>query len=90
MEDPGNYKSVSLTLTPGKVVEQIVLEALSKHMKDKVIGSSQHGFRKRKSCQKDLKAFYGEMTSSVDEGILLILNLARLSAMSPIILSLRN
>jgi len=34
---------------------------------------------------QNLKAFYGEMTSSVDEGILLVLNLARLLAMSPII-----
>lgn len=87
MKDPGNYKPVSLTLTPGKVVEQILLEAFSKHMKDKLTGSSQRGFMKGKSCHKNLKAFYGEITSSVNEGILLILNLARLSATSPIILS---
>lgn len=35
-KDPGNYKPVSLTLTPGKVVEKTILKALSKHMMDKV------------------------------------------------------
>ncbi|GAB0208125.1 mitochondrial enolase superfamily member 1 [Grus japonensis] len=48
-EDPGNYKPVSLTSIPGKVMEQLILDVISKHVEEKkVIGSGQHGFTKGK------------------------------------------
>ncbi|KFV76362.1 RNA-directed DNA polymerase from mobile element jockey, partial [Struthio camelus australis] len=36
-EEPGNYRPVSLTSIPGKVMEQLVLDTIYRHMKDKKV-----------------------------------------------------
>ncbi|PKU38655.1 rna-directed dna polymerase from mobile element jockey-like [Limosa lapponica baueri] len=46
-EDPGNYRPLSLIWITGKAIEQLILETISRHTKDKkVIRNNQHGFNK--------------------------------------------
>ncbi|GAB0178040.1 mitochondrial enolase superfamily member 1 [Grus japonensis] len=67
-EGLGNYRPVSLTLVPGRVMQQIILSAIMQHVQDKqVIRPSQHGFMKGRSCWTNLISFYDKVTCLVDE-----------------------
>ena len=68
-EDLGNYRPVSLTSVPGKVMEQVISSAIKSHITDNQgIRPSQHGFMKGRSCLTNLISFYDKMTRLLDEG----------------------
>ena len=68
-EDLGNYRPVSLTSVPGKVMEQIILGEITQHVRGiQGIRPSQHGFMKGRSCLTNLISFYSWVTRLVDEG----------------------
>ena len=67
-EDPGNYRSVSLTSVPEKVIEDIILREITWHVQDSWgIRPSQHEFMKGRSCLTNLISCYDQVTCLVDE-----------------------
>ncbi|KAM6352115.1 hydroxylysine kinase isoform 2-T5 [Alca torda] len=68
-EDPGNYRPVSLTSIPGKIMERIILSELSRQVQgSQGIRASQHGFRKGRSCLTNLISFDDPVTRLLDTG----------------------
>ena len=72
-EDPGNYRPVSLTSVPGKIMEKIILGVVEKHLKNYImVDNSQRGFTREKSCLTNLILFYNKVTHLVDQRKLLM------------------
>ena len=68
-EDPGNYRPVSLTSVPCKVLERILRRKICAHLTDhNLINSRQHGFLPGRSCLSNLLGFLDEVADRLDRG----------------------
>ena len=68
-EKTGNYRPVSLTSVVGKLLESVIKDGIAAHLESgEIIGQSQHGFMKGKSCLTNLIEFFEDVTSRVDKG----------------------
>ena len=68
--DPGNYRPVSLTCVPCKIMEHIIVSAVMTHLEsNSILNSQQHGFRKRRSCESQLIELSDQVTKNLEEGL---------------------
>ena len=68
-QDPSNYRPVSLTAVPCKVLESLIRDQLLVHLAEQgLLSDHQHGFRPRRSCSSQLmevlEAWTGELEHS--------------------------
>lgn len=66
---PSNYRPISLTSVPGKLMERIIRDALVNHMTtNNLFCEEQHGFIKGKSCATQLLEYMEDLTAAIDQG----------------------
>ena len=67
--DPCNYRPISLTYVPCKLVKRIIRDALVKHMdSNNLFCKNQHGFRSGHSCTTQLLECLEDWTQAIDNG----------------------
>ena len=69
ISNPSNYRPVSLTSIPGKIMESILRDHILDFLEgNALIRNSQHGFRRRRNCLTNLLEFYDWVTKQREEG----------------------
>jgi len=67
--DPNNYRPVSLTSVPCKIMESIIKDSITTFLEQNhVISYSQHGFTKGRSCLTNLLESLEQWTHALDNG----------------------
>ena len=63
-----NYRPVSLTSVPCKLLEHIITSAIMNHLEtNQILCHQQHGFRKRRSCETQLLEFTEELYENLEQ-----------------------
>ena len=66
---PNDYRPISLTSVPGKIMERIIRDASVNHMnRNNLFCIEQHSFIKVKSCVTQLLEFMEDITEAIDQG----------------------
>ena len=64
-----NYRPVSLTSIPCKLLEHIIHSHFMKHhVKSNILCDNQHGFRKSRSCESQLIRVIDDLAKNIDNG----------------------
>jgi hypothetical protein len=64
-----NYRPVSLTSVPCKILEGLIKDEMMFHLTDnRLLNTSQHGFIPGRSCATNLTVFMDKVTRIIDEG----------------------
>ena len=67
--EPGNYRPVSLTSIPGKIMEKVIKEEIEQHLdRHSLLQKSQHGFVRGRSCTTNILEYLEEVTSILEAG----------------------
>ena len=65
--DPANYRPVSLTSIPCKIMEHVIVSSLTDHLeKNNILSPRQHGFRRKRSCETQLLEFMEELIENME------------------------
>ena len=79
--DPSNYRPISLTSIPCKLMERIIRDEMIEHLtSNNLISSEQHGFVTNKSCLTNLIETIDAITNAMNEGsrvVLIFLDFAK-------------
>ena len=68
---PSNYRPISLTSIPCKIMERLVKRNLLDHLqRNKLISRAQHGFVPYRSCITNLLLFMDSLTNAFDQGLI--------------------
>lgn len=68
-KNPANYRPISLTSVPGKLMERLIRNALVDHMsRNNLFAREQHGFMAGKSCTTQLLEYMEDITEAIDSG----------------------
>ena len=66
---PVNYRPISLTSVPGKILERIIRIDIVQHMtENNLFTTCQHGFIAGKSCTTQLLEYMEDITQALDNG----------------------
>ena len=67
--DAANYRPVSLTSVPCKIMESLIKTSMTSFLdENKIITDRQHGFMKQRSCLTNLLECFESWTQALDEG----------------------
>ena len=68
-KSPANYRPISLTSIPCKILEHLIYSSVYNHLEaNSILCDAQHGFRKNRSCETQLIITINEIVSRLNLG----------------------